>query len=130
MQLAWKNKGFALRYQIILAISERTHELTIDEREAIKTIALSSAAKADCRIVSIELGSTWMSYVVDADPGVDPGKTVKTIKSETSYRLKERVAGRLWSNHHVILTIGDHIVPEIAANELRSRTRGKKENPK
>ena len=124
MNLTWKSNGFRMTYQIVLSIAEGTSELTLDEREMIRDAVFRIASKPGCRIVEVNCGSTWVEYIADADPGFDPVKLIRIVKSETTYLLKSRQSGNVWARNYVVTTLGDRLPAYAAADELRSRSTG------
>jgi len=115
-----KRKTYAIRLQVVCAVSPDVAPIGEQEGGLIEEAFRSAARHLSCEIVGASWGGRWFQLMLATDTAFDVARAMTSLKAVTSRAVREQRGGKsgFWAPGYVVVSVGDPVDPEEAAAEL------------
>ncbi|MDW9481718.1 hypothetical protein GOB57_24015 [Sinorhizobium meliloti] len=118
-----KRNPYTIKLQIVYAIAHDVGPILAEEVDVLGEAFRSAARNFKCDIISTSTGERWFEAILAAEASFVIPKAMTSLKTVTS-RAMNGARGTnavFWSPGYMVVSIGEPVNPEEAAQKLENR---------
>lgn len=118
-----KRNPYKIKLQIVYAIAYDVAPILAEEVDVLGEAFRSAARNFKCDIISTSTGERWFEAILAAEASFDIPKAMTSLKTVTSRAMNSARGSNavFWSPGYMVVSIGEPVNPEEAAQKLESK---------